>query len=68
MSRLWLKEPWGVFGIPDLALLEAAWEGTCISQAHALQAWGVGPQQMSGFGSQGLEPDAENEACNSFPH
>lgn len=29
---------------------------------------GVGPQQMSGFGSQGLEPDAENEACNSFPH
>lgn len=29
---------------------------------------GMGPQQMSGFGSQGLEPDAENEACNSFPH
>lgn len=45
MSRLWLEEPWGASGAPDLASLEAAWEETCVSQAHALQARGWGPSR-----------------------
>lgn len=34
----------------------------------SMRPWGsgVGPQQMSGLGGQGLQPDAE-EACDSLP-
>lgn len=62
---------WGAVG--SLSALDPAWLGgglgrdLCFSSPHP-RGLGVGPKQMSGFGSQGLEPDAENEACNSFPH
>lgn len=42
VSRLQLGEPWGA---SQPRIWEAAWEGTCVSQACALGAWGWGPSR-----------------------
>lgn len=60
---------WGAMGslsAPDLAWLGGGLGRDLCFSSPRPRGLGVGPEQMSAFGGQGPEPDAENEACNSF--